>query len=951
MIQTGIVSKVKIQDILSNQLPNFIRDESPLTVDFLKQYYISQEYQGGPTDISDNLDQYINVTNLTPEVIVDTSTTVGITTIGAKIINVTSTKGFPNQYGLLKIDNEIITYTGITTNSFIDCKRGFSGITSYHADLEKDDLVFNSSTAESHVASSSVQNLSSLFLKEFYKKFKATFLPGLEETDFQSNLDVGTFIGEARSLYQTKGTDESFRILFNVLYGVTPSILNLEERLIKPSFANYVRRRVCVAELLEGNPRKLQGQSLLKGLTGQTLFRSDLDIDVNASISEIEPFERTDSGLSGITTYYKIGLFIGYDDNSDVRSDFIVVPNTKSIENVSVGASIITVDSTVGFGTTGTIVSGVNTITYTDKTVNQFLNCTGVTSAIEPIQNIRSNITYFGFEDGDLDKKVVLRLTGVISEFEQEGNIDVDEGEIISIKHIGDKVQNPESNATYKETFSNSWIYNTSSSYFIIDKQGTSYTLGSVIDQSSLKIGDTVEIVQRDSNKIISSSDEIRVVNINKTQNSVTLSDSVISDFVTEEDKEEFKLRKKLNKPNSSGAVIEYGSNLISDIQNVYVDDENAYITSNSLPSFSNTSNKYFDQIKINTKNISANFADADNVILEDSVDDETTFSTIKFGSAVPFKTGDKIFYSFTNGNSLVGLETGAYYLKVFGDNQKIKLYGSPSGLDDGQNINISRDPNDGIHNFILFSQRSNEIGAQKLVKKFTLSQNIGNGENEITPVGETGILINGVEIKNYKSDDKIYFGPLTSVDVLNSGEDYDVINLPNITISTGVGTTALVQPVVSGKVEDIFVDPQNFDVDRIVSIGITGGNGSGCILEPIIGTRFRKEFFRTEPITNENSSGINTSNETITFLEEHNFVDGDKVIYDSNSREPIKIVGVATNKLVNNSAYYVGLVNTKTIKLYETFEDYSSGISTINLDANSGLGDHIFKIGLKILY
>ena len=136
MIQTGIVSKVKIQDILSNQLPNFIRDESPLTVDFLKQYYISQEYQGGPTDISDNLEQYINVTNLTPEVIVDSSTTVGITTIGDETIEVTSTKGFPNQYGLLKIDDEIITYTGLTTNTFTGCIRGFSGITSYHADLE-----------------------------------------------------------------------------------------------------------------------------------------------------------------------------------------------------------------------------------------------------------------------------------------------------------------------------------------------------------------------------------------------------------------------------------------------------------------------------------------------------------------------------------------------------------------------------------------------------------------------------------------------------------------------------------------------------------------------------------------------------------------------------------------------------------------------------------------------
>ena len=130
MIQTGIVSKVKIQDILSNQLPEFIRDESPLTVDFLKQYYASQEYQGGSADISDNLEKYLNVDNLTPEVIVDSATTSGITTVGDEIVTVTSTKGFPNQYGLLKIDDEIITYTGITTNTFTGCKRGFSGITS-----------------------------------------------------------------------------------------------------------------------------------------------------------------------------------------------------------------------------------------------------------------------------------------------------------------------------------------------------------------------------------------------------------------------------------------------------------------------------------------------------------------------------------------------------------------------------------------------------------------------------------------------------------------------------------------------------------------------------------------------------------------------------------------------------------------------------------------------------
>ena len=164
MIQTGIESKVKIQDIVFNQLPEFVLDESPKTIDFLEQYYISQEYQGGPVDISDNLDQYLRVDNLVPEVIVDNVTLISSVISTDTTINVSSTKGFPNQYGLLKIDDEVITYTGITTNSFIGCVRGFSGITEYDQNSSSKDLIFSTSVSADHQSNSSVQNLSSLFL-------------------------------------------------------------------------------------------------------------------------------------------------------------------------------------------------------------------------------------------------------------------------------------------------------------------------------------------------------------------------------------------------------------------------------------------------------------------------------------------------------------------------------------------------------------------------------------------------------------------------------------------------------------------------------------------------------------------------------------------------------------------------------------------------------------------
>ena len=81
MITTGIDKRVKVQQIIESQIPEFLISESPKAVEFLKQYYVSQEYQGGVIDLTDNLDQYIKLDNLTPEVVVgETILTSGITT-------------------------------------------------------------------------------------------------------------------------------------------------------------------------------------------------------------------------------------------------------------------------------------------------------------------------------------------------------------------------------------------------------------------------------------------------------------------------------------------------------------------------------------------------------------------------------------------------------------------------------------------------------------------------------------------------------------------------------------------------------------------------------------------------------------------------------------------------------------------------------------------------------
>ena len=127
--------RIQFSNIVQNQLPAFTKTEFPVVSDFLKQYYLGQEYQGGSVDLIQNIDQYVKVseqTNLTEAVGLSTSVDSFTDVIPVDMVKYPAgTDGFPSSYGLLKIDNEIITYTGSATTCFTGWVRGFCGITSY----------------------------------------------------------------------------------------------------------------------------------------------------------------------------------------------------------------------------------------------------------------------------------------------------------------------------------------------------------------------------------------------------------------------------------------------------------------------------------------------------------------------------------------------------------------------------------------------------------------------------------------------------------------------------------------------------------------------------------------------------------------------------------------------------------------------------------------------------
>ena len=922
MIQTGFESRVKVQDIIENQIPSFILDESPNASKFLQQYYISQEYQGGPVDIAENLDQYLKVDNLSPEVVVDSTTVSSDATASDTTIHVSSTKGFPNEYGLLKINDEIITYTGITATTFTGCVRGFCGVTNYQQDLNQEELVFSTSSASSHTENDSVQNLSSLFLKEFYKKLKKTFTPGLEENVFVSEIDAGNFIKEARTFYEAKGTDESFRILFNVLYGVTPKVINLEKYLIKPSSSNYIRREVIIADTVSGDPLKLVGQTITK----------TSDPEISASISEVEPFTRNNK------QYFKISLFVGYDDAVVTNSNVTVTPNTKCLDNTPSGSTVLTVDSTIGFGQTGTIFSGTNTITYTSKSINQFFGCQGILSPISATDNVRSNQTYFGYENGDTSKKVEIIITGSISDFSPISDVlKVNEGDKIFVDNIGEVIENPTANKTYKELFANSWIYNVRSSFGIeklaSGSPSNSFDVTSPIYRSSLKKGDQVEILKRGSNDVELTAFVTNDIADGSTRVEISGQFSIESGY-------EYVVRRKLRITSSNGAPLE-STNLFSDIQNVYNENnEFMYVASNSLPSIDLNPNP--NETSPYSYTIPTAVQTASGIGLTNSLSDNVTYTELDLGS-VPFFTGEEITYQ-PAGTPIVGLEEGNYFVEKV-SSSKIRLYSSRSFIGSSNYITF-KNPTGGVNTsdtLTLRSQNANVIGPQSLLKKFPLSVNTSDNGNQLTSPGGIGMLINGVEISNYKSNDRVYYGPLDSVNILNGGSGYDVINLPQISLSNGLGVTALVQPVVSGSFERVSVDFQEFDIDKVVSIGASGGNGSGAVFEASLAKRFRNIFFDAR--TTVNGGGINTVGETLTFLSDHSFDDGQEVIYNNQGNVSLGIgtLESSTETLINNGSYFVEVLNNRAIKLFQTKSDSLSGVNTVGFTTSNKNGIHKF--------
>ena len=478
-------TRVKIQSIVDNQLPDFIREDSPLLADFLKQYYISQEYPGGSYDIIQNIDEYLKLEELYKSVESTVLTSdISFTDTSISVSGVTNTlptwtRGFPDRYGLIKIDDEIITYTHKTLTSFEGCVRGFSGVTSFSKTNSPEELVFSSSKAAKHTAQTRVFNLSVLFLNELLKKLKKQFIPGFDERSLDSDLNQRLFIKQSKDFYASKGTDKSFKILFGALYGENVEVVKPRDFLFRPSDAGYRRTKDLVVQAIEGDPL--------------TLLNNTLYQDANDSYGIDEAYAPI-TGVEKISInnedYYKLSFDSDYNKDlvldGSLYGNFSVHPFTKSVSKVSTGSTIIDVDSTVGFPTTGTLVlKNANiSIAYTGKSITQFYNISGLSKDLGLSEEVRLDVNAYGYSGITTENPIKVRIGSVLDEIViPEETFGFQTGDTAKIQSLGI------SSATIRRL---NWIDNISNtfkieSFNIQDSSNFTYEI-QTFDKNNLKI-------------------------------------------------------------------------------------------------------------------------------------------------------------------------------------------------------------------------------------------------------------------------------------------------------------------------------------------------------------------------------------------------------------------------------------------------------------------------------
>ncbi len=974
--------KVQISNILNNLIPDFIESDHPKFKEFLEQYYISEEHTYGTTYLADNLNEFKKISNLVDVSLAEEQTlpppnalyptkpiilAVDALAYDSKIylahsnttVNPAQTlsipvEGLPDTYGLIKIDNEIITYTNKSfdeSTGFTElsgCVRGFSGISEIDNPSNPEFLTFLDSNSDSHESGTIIVNLNFIFLNKFYEKHKQQFLPGLEKRKFKQGLSSENILSRAKDFYSSKGTDVSLRILFQVLFGEEVSVVKPFDETIMPSEARWSVTDDMIVEALRGDPLNL---------VGTKLFQGDEESPTASGAAE-----NVKQVFLGSKKYFKISFVKGSVINEKepgLPPEFVINSRTKVLEGLQ-DKSVVTVDSTVGFPEKdgvfyylerdpNTLEEYYSTVSYGYKSYNQFFDCIGVgnlpigvglTVAVgREIPVISGNFLY-GYENNDESKVCEMRIVGSVSGVSANVSstkyFNVDD--TIRVKHLGEKTD-------LNDPKFNKWFYNNISEIEILDlpKSDPSNTSSDTIVtpvNHFLQIGDKIDVFNRDTETIAVNQSGNQILNAEvmsiESDTKFKISDSIIVGF-------NYYFRKRLDYVSAGFGI----TSLLGNIQNTFVDsDDNTYLTFSGYPGFdTNTDNgeKTFKSVGVSTETSQITITDHQFVNGE-----KVYYKAPTTGIGTLGQTGINVF-TVKNRMNQIGygstFSDGYYYVNKVDDNTIRLCVGQNRVVDeDFELIKYTGISTDAVHSLIPAKlYEGGGLKNQKNFKRIFKTPLLAETNSEI--IGPIGVSLNGVELHSPISQDSVFYGPIQKIDIFDSGEGYSVINPPNISVTDSYGSDCELYPAFSGKISKLNLLTQGFDYVDTPTVTISGGNGSGTVCKAKMRSLTHSVAIDDAQIS-IGSSSITLPTDIEGTQLEHKFLDGEEVIYNTKG-SPIGItstnVGFSTDKLTSSGRYFIAKINNSTFRLAITKDRALNKTKLIEFNA---LGDkgHTFK-------
>ena len=334
----------KISSLISSQLPDFVVDDHPQFVQFLKTYFQFMESAMLQVTSIESTDGVTleNETGLQDNLLLDGSKITSERTqsdAGDKIIYEDTT------YGSFTVGETITGLTSKATAKVIaeDLANGKIFITAQDRFSLNEIIQGNDSGAEAVINNyrpnpvNNVQQLTNFrdpdkVISNFLSNFRDEFLKTIPET-LANGIDKRSLIKNIKSLYRMKGTQKGHELFFRILFNQVSETFYPREQMLRVSDGQWDTQKVLRAIASTGNTTDLVGRTI----TGKTSAATAVIESIKKFIIANREVSEFILNINSMTGTFQIGEEItGTASDTDdffIKAIVTGIPGAKTITN------------------------------------------------------------------------------------------------------------------------------------------------------------------------------------------------------------------------------------------------------------------------------------------------------------------------------------------------------------------------------------------------------------------------------------------------------------------------------------------------------------------------------------------------------------------------------------------------------------------------------------------